>query len=129
MNFKGLVIVMAIAASLFWLAWSVVVIRIDPSEAGLSGLLIFYVTLLAALVATLSVAGVFYRVRILKRNQLLTREVKIAIRHAIILSLVAVVSLALSAKNLLFWWNLLGLFILMGVVEYGFILVEESRRF
>ncbi len=113
---------------LAWITWALVLFRMDPGEAGLIGFLLFYVTLFASLVGTLAVGGVLYRVLKLKRHHLIIREVRIAFRHGIILSLAGVVSLALSAQNLLTWWNLFGVFFIIGLIEYLFVLMEESRR-
>jgi hypothetical protein len=128
MNFKEYLLFMTIGTVLAWGAWVFVLLRVDPGENGLIGLLLFYVTLFVALIGILAIAGVLYRVKLLKRHQLVSREVKIAFRHAIIFAGVAVICLALSAQGLLFWWNVLALFALVGLVEYGFLLVQESRR-
>ncbi len=105
-----------------------VLFRVDPAETGIVGLFLFYVTLFAGLVGTLAVAGVLYRVYFLKRHQVVMREARISFRHSLFLSFVAVASLTLSAQALLTWWNMLGLFTLVGVVEYVFVAMEESRR-
>ncbi len=113
---------------LAWMGWVLVLFRIDPQESGLPGLALFYLTLFVSLVGTLATFGVLYRVHLLKRRELLSREVKISFRHGVMLSLVAVISLALSAQALLFWWNFLALIIFVAAIEYGFLLVNESRR-
>lgn len=92
------------------------------------GLFLFYLTLFAALIGTMAVFGVLYRVMILKRKDVVSREVKITFRHSILLSIVGIVSLALSAANRLNPWIVGALFLIVGVVEYGFLLVQESRR-
>lgn len=111
-----------------WLGWIMVLVRVDPIETGALGLLLFYVTLLAALVGTLSVGGVLYRLFVLKRQHVVMREARISFRHGLMLSSVAVISLALSAQSLLTWWNLLGLLCIVAVAEYIFVTMEESRR-
>lgn len=88
----------------------------------------FYVTLFVSLIGTFAMLGVYYRVGWLKRRQVMSREVRIAFRHGLMLSFVAVLSLALSAAALLTWWNMLLMIAFIGVVEYGFLLVQESRR-
>ncbi len=113
---------------LAWLGWLTVLFRLDPAETGLIGLFLFYITLFAALVGSIAVGGVLYRVLFLKRQQIVMREVRISFRHGIMLAFVAVATLALSAQNLLIWWNVLGLFAVLGVVEYVFVSMEEGRR-
>ncbi len=113
---------------LAWVGWLTVLFRLDPGETGIMGLVLFYITLFAALVGSIAVGGVLYRVLFLKRQQIVMREVRISFRHGIMLAFVAVATLALSAQNLLIWWNVLGLFAVLGVIEYVFVSMEESRR-
>jgi hypothetical protein len=119
---------MGFATLVAWGGWGFVVWSVDPKETGVLGLILFYITLLSALIGTLTVFGVWYRVRRAKMASIVSREVRISVRHAVMLSCVAVVSLALAAKDLLAWWNTLGMFVLVGVIEYIFLLVQDSRR-
>lgn len=108
--------------------WLYVLLRVDPIETGWMGLLLFYITLYSACIGIFAIIGMLYRVRLLGRNDVLSREVKIAMRHALMFATVSVISLALSAKNLLTWWNLAALFSVVGLIEYLSLLVQESRR-
>lgn len=119
---------MSIATIVAWLGWLFVIFTIDPHEAGALSLVLFYLTLFVAMIGTLSVIGVAYRTRSAHRDHLLIREVKISFRHAIILSIAATTSLILAAQGLLTWWNFIALFVAVGVVEYLFLLMQESRR-
>lgn len=116
------------ATVLAWGGWALVIYRVDPVEAGLAAFVLFYATLLVALAGTLTILGLVYRVGLMKRRDVLSREVRIAVRHAILLSTVAVVTLALSAQGTLRWWSLLGLFVAAGIIEYLSLLIQESRR-
>ncbi len=128
MTFRTFILFMGAGTILAWLGWLFVIFRIDPQEAGIPGLVLFYVTLFVSLIGTFAMLGVYYRVGWLKRRQVMSREVRIAFRHGLMLSFVAVLSLALSAAALLTWWNMLLMIAFIGVVEYGFLLVQESRR-
>lgn len=128
MTFSVYLWTMAATTLLAWVGWLVVLFRLDPVETGIPGLFLFYITLFAALMGTIAVVGVLYRVLVLKRQEIVMREVRISFRHSIMLAFVAVATLALSAQNVLVWWNILGLFAVLGVVEYVFVAMEESRR-
>jgi Ca2+/Na+ antiporter len=128
MTFPAYLWTMGATSLLAWAAWALVIFRVDPGETGVLGLGLFYVTLFAGLVGALAVGGVLYRVLVLKRHQLVMREARISFRHALMLSFVAVGSLALSAQNLLTWWNILGVCLFVGAIEYLFVSIEESRR-
>jgi Ca2+/Na+ antiporter len=109
-------------------AWFFVIWTTDPFESGLSGLALFYITLGMSLIGSLTLSGVFYRVGILGRRDVVTREVKTSFRHAIALSLVAMISLMLSAQGQLRWWYILGLIVITTMIEYVFLMKDESRR-
>ena len=128
MTFQSYLWAMGGASLAAWVGWLVVVWRVNPAETGFLGLGLFYITLFASLVGTFAVAGVLYRVLFLKREQIIMREVRITFRHGLMLAFVAVASLALSAQSLLTWWNILGLFACIGLIEYVFVSMEENRR-
>lgn len=128
MSFRNYLCLMIIGTIIAWIGWVFVLWRIDPQEADVLGLALFYLTLFVALVGTLATIGILYRIKFLKRKDLLSREVKISFRHGVMMSLVGVIALALSAQELLFWWNFLALIVLVAAIEYGFLLVNESRR-
>ncbi len=128
MTFALFCALMGVTSLLAWGGWAYVIFLIDPYEAGAPGLALFYITLFAALIGTFSLLGLLYRIKWLGRSQVLLREVMVAVRHGVMFAAVSVVSLALASQNLLTWWNVLALFIVTAVVEYGFLLVQEGRR-
>jgi hypothetical protein len=128
MPLRGFLALMGLATVLAWAGWVLVLLNIDPFESGIPGVALFFVTLFAALIGTLSVFGTLFRLRVKKGQTVVVREVKIAVRHAVLLSLVAVVSLLLAGQGLLKWWNLAAMIVAVGAAEYVFLLVQESRR-
>lgn len=119
---------MSAATVIAWLAWVAVLMNVNPDDAGWLGHAAFYVTLFVALAGAASLIGTLSRVHILKRSQLVLREVKIAVRHGIILALMAVISLILSLIGWFTWWTLALLLGILGAIEYTALLVQESRR-
>jgi len=128
MNFRAYLWTMTLITFIAWGGWVYVLFMIDPSEAGWLGLALFYITLFAALIGTFAVSGALYRVLILRRKEVVSREVRITFRHAVMVSLIGIVSLALSAKDLLQTWMLVGMIVVAGVIEYISLLMQESRR-
>lgn len=128
MSFRIYLAIMSVATLASWLAWVFVVISTNPFEASGLGFVLFYITLLMGLVGTLTLAGLCYRVLVLKRHDVLMREVRISFRHAVLLSIIAVLALGLSAYGWLKWWAVLGLAVVMLLIEYFFLIKEESRR-
>lgn len=119
---------MSLATVLSWGGWFFVLWNIDPEQGGLLGFGMFYVTLFMGLVGTLALFGVTARVVLLKRKDVLLRHVRIAFRHGVLLSLVAISALALSGQGTLRWWSVPAMVVVMSFVEYLFLVGEESRR-
>jgi len=128
MTFRAYLWLMGLTTAFAWAGWLFVIFRIDPEEAGALGLGLFYITLFTALIGTIAVIGAAYRVLVLRRKDVVSREVRITFRHAVMVSLVGILGLALAALGWLRWWVLLGLVVAVGVIEYIFLLVQESRR-
>ena len=128
MTFRSYLWLLGLTTALAWAGWLFVIWMVDPEEAGWVGLGLFYITLFSALIGTFAVAGAAYRVLMLRRRDVVSREVRITFRHAVMVSLVGIVSLALSAKDLFNIWALLIMVVAVGVIEYIFLLVQESRR-
>ena len=128
MTFRIYLMFMAVATALATFAWGVIVWNTDPFETGITGLLMFYLTLFMTLVGALTILGSLYRVHILKRKDVLIREVKISFRHAIALAMAGIAALVLSAQGKLHWWSFLILIVTFSIVEYLFLVKEESRR-
>lgn len=128
MNFRWYVALMGFGTALACIAWLFVVQTMNPDEAGITAFLFFYLTLFLALVGVLSLAGLVYRISFRRRHEMLSREVKVSFRHAILLSSGAIIALWLSANRHLAWYWLLALAIGVACVEYFFLILQAARR-
>jgi hypothetical protein len=128
MGYKPFIWLMVGATVAAFAGWSYILFYVDPGEAGITGFLLFYLTLFACCVGMLTLAGVVVRVHIRGRKATAFREVRVAFRHGVLLSSVAILSLALSANGLLNIWWFLGFVIVVGGLEYASLLMHESRR-
>ncbi len=128
MTFRSYLLAMAASTLVAWIAWFAILFTIDPAQAGIMGFVLFYVTLGTGLLGALTLLGLVYRVKIAAHTNIRIREVRIAFRHAILLSFVAVSSLALSAQELLHWWVLIVLIAVVVAIEYASLLIQEARR-
>jgi hypothetical protein len=128
MGYRSFLILMVLATAASLGGWTYILFNVNPDEAGIVGFLLFYVTLFAACVGLLTLFGIIIRIHLRRRHQTAFREVRIAFRHAVWLSLVSVICLALSAQGwLTIWWFLL-LLLVVGGLEYAALLIQESRR-
>ncbi len=128
MGYRPFIWLMVAATAASMLGWVYILLHVDPGEAGIVGFVLFYLTLFASSVGLLTLAGVTVRVHVRKRQATAFREVRVAFRHGVLLSFVAILSLALSANGLLNFWWFLGFVIVIGGIEYAALLVKESRR-
>ncbi|MCR4278592.1 MAG: hypothetical protein NUV81_01670 [bacterium] len=128
MSHKKFMLLIGFATVVAWAGLGTVLLNIDPTQSGISGILLFYLTLFTSLVGTLTLLGVLFRIHIAKRKEIILREVRIAFRHAVLLSATAVVALALSSKGSFRWWILPLLLVTVGGVEYVFLNRDSSGR-
>jgi len=119
---------MGLGTALAWIAWIFVIQTMNPQEGGLTALIFFYVTLCLALVGTLSLIGLIYRVGLRRQSMVLAKEVRVSFRRAVLLSLGGLTALWLSSHKHLAWYWLLLVILLIAGVEYLYLLVQASRR-
>lgn len=120
--------VIGFATAIAVTGWATVVRNIDPTQSGATGLILFYLTLFTSLVGALTLLGILFRVHVAKRRDVVLREVRVAFRHAILLSTTAVASLALAANRSFRWWSLPILLLIVGAAEYVFLNRDAARR-
>lgn len=117
---------MALATALCWLGWLSVVWTVDPAEARLLGLALFYATLGLALLGTFSVVGLGARA-LVRRHEPISRHAATSFRQGVLLTCLMAGALALQAKSLLTWWNLLLFIGTMTTLEFFLISVRSNR--
>jgi len=128
MSFKWYAILMGLGTGLAWIAWVVILQTINPEEAGALGKMFFFITLFLSLLGTLSLFGLIYRIGIRKRMEMLQREVRVAFRHAFLLSAVSIAALIFSAQDWLRWYVILCLLLVVVGVEYVFLVFIDAPR-
>ncbi len=128
MSFRSLLLILFAGTVLSCATLSSVVFFVDPYQAGVFGLLAFYLSVFIACLGTLSFLGTIWRVTVRRRQDTAFREVRIAFRHALLLSAFSVILLALSAQGWLNWAVFLFLLAAIGVIEYLLLLIDEGHR-
>lgn len=112
---------------LAWFGWAMIILHIAPREASAPGFIMFYLTLGVALVGTLTLVFSIFRVYILRRS-VVEREIRTSFRHAILCSLIVIISLVLSAAGRFSVWYSFLLLAVASVVEYLFLQAHYGRR-
>lgn len=109
---------------LAWGAWVFVILRFDPALSGWIGHLFFYASLGLAVQGSLMIAGFFWRK---KQTGIIAsrREIGQIARQAWLGVVFALVSLILASRQLLKWWSVLPLALLIIVIELFFISLQK----
>lgn len=126
MSLKTYLILIGICTIVCWVSFGLVLYYINPLTAKWLGFLFFYGSLFLALTGTFSLLGFAARF-IFKRDQTLYKQINIASRQAIMLSILVLSVLALQSQNYLFWWNILLLIIIFSLIELFFITYRKYR--
>ena len=127
MTFRSYIALMSLLTLFAGFAWWYVIQTINPDEAGIGGIVLFYLTLGVALIGLLHIIFATYRIFI-RKPDVISRDVSIAFQQAVLLSLVTIISLFLSSRGLLSFWILLLIIVPACVIEYVFLRIQHARR-
>lgn len=116
---------MILATLLCWGAWVLVVFFIDPENSGLIGILIFYLAGFLAIVGAASIIGFLAR-RVFNRFEHTFLQVKNSFRQAIWFGILIVGSLFLQSKDLIAWWNLVVLILVLVFMEAMWVVFNKE---
>lgn len=129
MNLRQYLATMIFSTVLCWAAWIFVIINIDPFETGAMGFAFFYISLLFALIGTISLL-IFGIYRLFGGREMpLFRHVRMSFRTAVVLSLLALVGLYLQSLSVLSLFNTL-IFgtICMVIVSFDLSLTNFTKK-
>jgi len=122
MNLGKYLTILGVCTSLCWSALFAVVFLFDPVLAGWPAFLFFYLSLIFSLIGTFSLIGYLLRSWFTRASDIPpAKQIRIATRQSLWLSLVAVMALILQSQRLLTWWNLSILVALAVAMEMFFI--------
>ena len=113
MNLRQYFITMLIGTILCWLAWSIVIINVNPAVDSGLGFFFFYLSLGLALLGTISLLIFVIYYFFSKKELPLFRFVKKSFQTALFLTFLLIIILYLQGKGYLSWWNILLLFIIV----------------
>lgn len=129
MGFRSFCALMGFGTAISWMAWVIILQTVNPFEAGFVGILFFYVTLFLALVGTLLLGGIIYRMTIRKKaRKLLLQEVQTSLRHAILFAGVVIATLMLSAAGQFRILPVLGVLLTVAAIEGLFVAMDRAYR-
>ncbi|MFH1456730.1 MAG: hypothetical protein ABIF17_01290 [Patescibacteria group bacterium] len=126
MTLRKYLFIMILATLLCWGALVLVVFFVDPETTGWMGILIFYLAGFFAIVGTASVGGFIAR-RIFVRREHTFLQVKNSFRQAVWFGVLVVSSLFLQSKNLIAWWNLVVLILILVFLETIWVVFSKEN--
>jgi len=121
MTLRQYLALMAVGTAISWSGVVLIVTAVDPADTQPVVFAILYVCLFLGLTGLLSILGFLLRVWLLRQEFLLSRQVLVSFRQAVMLSVLLVAVLGLQSHGLL---NLLNGFLLVAaltLVEFFFI--------
>lgn len=111
------------AALVSWLAFYVVIDKLDPFASTGLALAMFFVSLFFALTSTFTVIGFYIRVWF-NRNEIYYDHINVSLRQGILLTLITLGCLLFQLLNVLTWWS--GLLLIAAVTMIEFYLVAKD---
>lgn len=127
MTLRQYLALMGIATAVIWSAVALIITQVDPDETQAIVFGIFYVALFLAMTGTLSIVGFLLRIWLLKQNFFVSRQVLIAFRQGVLLSMLIVAMLVLRSKTMLSWWMALLAVAALTALEFFFISAKVKR--
>jgi hypothetical protein len=112
-----------LCAAVFWVTVTV----IDPFTTNWLGFALFYASLFLAVLGVAAIIGFVVRF-VLLRQRLALRAVIISFRQALLVALLAVVTLMLLAHKLFSWLNVIFLIIGFSALEFFLLSVSSEDR-
>ncbi len=95
--------VIASAGVVSWMAWLVVLFKLDPKESTGLALGLFYISLFFALTSTFTLTGYYLRLWF-NRNEVYYDHINVSLRQAVLLSVIALGCLTFQLLGILTWW-------------------------
>lgn len=111
--------IIAFSGLMAWVAWVLIILKLNPYESTGLSLILFYITLMIALSCTLTVFGFYFRVWLF-RNEIFYKHINIALRQGIFLSLIAIFCLVFQMMRVFTWWSGLLLVVIAILMEFYF---------
>ena len=127
MNLRQYITFFAVGTAIGWCAWFLVLMSIDPIEAGIVTYLIFYISLTIGLGGLLTTVSTLIRViRFPERDA--EEIVLTSLRQGLLLTILVVGSLILLSLEMFSWWTSVLVVMIVGLLEFLFTLSARKKK-
>ena len=117
------IVIIGVAALISWIAFALVITKLDPFVSTGLSLALFFISLFFALTSTFTILGFYLRVW-LNKNEIYYDHINVSLRQGILLTLIALGSLLFQLLGVLTWWS--GLLLIGAITMIEFYLVAKD---
>ena len=115
----------AVAGLVSWIAWIIVLTKLDPFESTSLALVLFFVSLFFAMACTFTVVGFYFRLW-LNKNEIYSNHITISFRQGIELTVIALGCIFFLILGVLNWWSGFLLILSVSLVELYFVARQQT---
>lgn len=120
MTLKSYLNAMAVATSVAFMGWGLVLLYIDPSSTGYMGIILFYVTLFLGLMGFFTLIS-FSLKRWISNNEVIFSYIASSFRQGFWLAVIILGLLLMQGARILNWWDALLFIASISLLELYFI--------
>ncbi|MBT7484156.1 hypothetical protein HN748_04775 [Candidatus Peregrinibacteria bacterium] len=103
-SYKRYILTIGLTAAVSWLAWGIVLTKLDPYESTSIALGLFFLSLLFALIGSFTLLGFGLR-RWVGQDELHEQHLGVSLRQGVLLSICTILCIAFLMVGVLKWWN------------------------
>lgn len=111
---------MAVATSIAFMGWALVLVYIDPASSGYMGLILFYTTLFLGLMGFFTLIS-FSLKRWISNNEIIFAYIASSFRQGFWLAIIIIGLLVMQGARILNWWDALLFIGAISLLELYFI--------
>ena len=123
MSHNKYMVILTFAAIISWLAFYLVITKLDPFLSTGLALALFFISLFFALTSSFTIVGFYLRVW-LNKNEIYYDHINVSLRQGILLTLITLGSLMFQLLGVLTWWS--GLLLIAAITMIEFYLVAKD---
>jgi len=127
MSYKLFSVFVFLGTIISWLSLVMMIFYFNPAETGFLGFSLFYLGLFLALSGLIFIVSDKFKKKIFKK-QLLFNRLRVSLRHAILFTVLILSWLFMRSTDLLRWWNLLLLVLILAALEFFFMSYQKQGK-
>lgn len=128
MSYRVFLSLIILGSIISWLSLGLIIFYFDPQKISFVGFSLFYASFFVSLGGLIFLVTNFLKRKFFK-DQLLYYRVRNSVRHAIFFSILIIGWAFLKSHDLLRWWNILLLILILTILEFFFISLNKERKF